>query len=290
MSTEEPQAPSQPAPPPAPPPQAAPSYEPALPPPPSNLARPLIVAGLLAVLLVGGYFVFQNIPRWMGPPAENQYTVEPFTPQTELVAASERVEARAAPDAAAPIVVVFGQGATISVNGRVSRGLGGDWYAISWNNRTAFVRQSDAVSGSGAPPVPEVREPQPEEEKQKPEDEEDNDFPSVEDEVAEAAPTPSGQLEMGDVSWARAPNARDFARYYPTDALDAGRSGRVTLDCVIGGSGRLDCSVASESPGGQGFGDAALGISRQVRVRSRLPDGSPAEGRRLRLPLAFRAG
>jgi TonB family protein len=250
---------------------------------------PIIAIVAVVVLAAAGYFVMQNSSMFVGARDAQNYSVAPYRPQGEVIAARERVEARAAPDAAAPIVVVFGQGATINVTGRVSRGLGNDWYAISWNNRTAFVRQSDAISGSGAPPTPDVRQPAPEEEKEKPPTPEEDEFPNVEDEVVEAPPTSSGQLDMSDVDWAREPNARDFARYYPSEALDHRRSGRVVLDCVIRGSGHLDCSVAQESPGGEGFGDAALSISRQVRVRSRLLDGSPAEGRHLRLPLAFRA-
>jgi protein TonB len=110
------------------------------------------------------------------------------------------------------------------------------------------------------------------------------------EEVGAEAPAPSWGLEIADVSWVREPNSRDFARHFPRRALDQGQSGRVTLDCVIAGNGRLDCSVAQESPSGYGFGDAALNISRNARVRSMLPDGSSAAGRHLRLPLSFRAG
>jgi periplasmic protein TonB len=150
-----------------------------------------------------------------------------------------------------------------------------------------FVRQQDATPGSGAPPSPIVREEEPEEILEEEDDKKPED-PFAEEEVAEA-PGPSYGLEMSDVRWIREPNARDFARFYPDRALDDGRSGRVTLDCVIAGSGRLDCSVAQESPGGYGFGEAALGISRQVRVDTDLPGGGNAAGRRLRLPLSFQA-
>jgi protein TonB len=129
--------------------------------------------------------------------------------------------------------------------------------------------------------------PEAEEEIVKPELEEPHD----EEEVAVIEePQPSWGLEISDVQWVREPSSRDFARYFPRRALDEGQSGSVTLDCVIGGNGRLDCSVAHESPSGYGFGDAAINIARQTRVRSTLPDGSPAAGRHLRLPLSFRAG
>lgn len=287
MSTEEPSEDgARETPPPAapPPPPAAPDL--------SALARPQVLLIILAVGLVlalatvvlsqGGLF-------GRGGGDAESYAVEPFTPATELITARERVEAYAQPDTGSAVVVMFGEGVTLNVTGRVSRGLNNDWYVISWNDRTAFVRQQDAVAGSGAPPTPEVRErPEEEELEEEKEPEEEEEDPFAEEE--QVAVAPSGTLGIGDVNWIREPSARDFARFYPTSALDAGQSGRVVLDCVIAPNGRLDCSVADESPGGRGFGQAALSISRQVRVRSTLPDGSPAAGRHMRLPLSFRAG
>lgn len=238
------------------------------------------VASLAAVLLA-----WPMLPR--SGSQEETYVVQAYTPNNELITGRDRVEARAEPDAAGRVVVIFGAGVTLNVSGRVQRGLAGDWYAISWNDQTAFVRVQDVVAGSGAPPAPIVRERPPPEirrEEQKPEE-----LTDQPEERPQAPSAPSGALGIGDVNWIRQPNARDFARYFPDRALDAGQSGNVTLSCIIGGSGRLACSVVSESPGGYGFGDAALGISRQLRVRTRLPDGSGAEGRELRLPLSFRA-
>lgn len=243
----------------------------------------LVVAGVVLALVIG-VFAWRAVSSH--GPQEETYVVQPYAPTTELITARDRVEARAEPDANARIVVIYGQGVTLNVSGRVQRGLAGDWYAIAWNNQTAFVRTQDVVPGSGAPPAPVVRErrPEPEEEEaQKPEELTDQGEP------APQAPSSGGALGVGDVSWAREPNARDFARFFPDRALDDGQSGNVTLSCIIGGSGRLACSVASESPPGYGFGQAAIGISRQLRVRTRLPDGSSAEGRELRLPLSFRA-
>lgn len=282
-----------PSPPPPPPPvvQERPAPPPPEPPPAasaSSVRLPwipiLIVAAIVAALLVGVYG-WRSVSG--GGPQEETYVVQPYTPATELVTARDRVEARAEPDSNARIVVIYGQGVTLNVSGRVQRGLAGDWYAIAWNDQTAFVRTQDVVSGSGAPPAPVVRErrppPEEEEEKQKPDELTDEDV-----EVVQPAPS-RGVLGVGDVAWAREPSARDFARYFPGRALDDGQSGNVTLSCIIGGGGRLACSVVSESPPGYGFGQAAISISRQLRVRTRLPDGSSAEGRELRLPLSFRA-
>jgi TonB family protein len=189
---------------------------------------------------------------------------------------------------ASPVIVMFGQGVTLNVSGRVQRGLGNYWYAISWNEQTAYVRIQDVVAGSGAPPSPIVRERRPQEEDEEEELKPGEETPE-EEQVVEAPSSGGGALGAGDVNWVREPSARDFARFYPNEALDKGESGNVVLSCIIGGSGRLACAVASESPSGVGFGSAAIGISRQLRVRTQLPDGSSAEGRELRLPLAFRA-
>lgn len=279
--TETPEEPPQPESAPAPSPAATPpSPQPPIP------WRPILIGVGVAVVLLAGFFVVQQ--QMAGRAADEAFTVEAFTPPTELIAARERAPGYAQPDTASPVAVEFGSGVTLNVTGRVSRGLGNDWYAVAWNDQTVFVRQSDAVAGSGAPPAMTVREEEPEEIKE-PEQETKPD----EDEVfAEFPPAPEsgGTLSISDVNWIREPTSRDFARYFPTQALDDGQSGRVTLDCEIGGNGRLDCSVGSENPQGYGFGQAAMNISRQLRVQSRLQDGSPAEGRRMRLPLTFNAG
>ena len=247
---------------------------------------PALIAAAAAIVLAAGYAVWTSQANRGDEPV----VVEPYTPETELISARERVRGHEAPDGASPVAVEFGQSVTLNVTGRVNRGIGNDWYAVAWNDRTVFVRAGDVTPGSGAPPEMVVRErpPQPlieEEEEKKPEDEE-----TVEQSpFAEPAP-PSGALSMGDVNWVRAPNARDFARFYPDRAIEAGVSGSVTLDCIIGGGGRLACSVAGESPDGYGFGRAAISISRQLRVSTSLSDGSSAAGRNLILPLSFRAG
>ncbi len=246
---------------------------------------PALIAAAVALLLGVGYAIWSS----QSARTDEAVVVEPYTPETEMISANERVRGYEAPDTSSPVAVEFGQNVTLNVTGRVNRGIGNDWYAVSWNERVVFVRASDATTGSGAPPEMVVRERPP----QVILEEEEEEKPGAEDGIedspfAEQAP-PSGALSMGDVNWVRAPSARDFARFYPNRAIDAGVSGSVTLDCIIGGGGRLACSVAGESPDGYGFGRAAINISRQLRVDTRLSDGSSAAGRNLILPLSFRA-
>ncbi len=249
---------------------------------------PIAVAVAAAIALVVAIVAMRGFSN---DAQDDAFTVQPYAPQVELITAREGVMAHEQPDANSPAVVMFGEGVTLNVTGRVSRGLGGEWYVVTWNERTAYVRQQDAVAGSGAPPAPEVREEEePEEDLEEEKEKTPADDPGEDLDVFEPPPTASYGLSISDVNWVREPSARDFARYYPENALENGISGRVTLDCLIAQNGRLDCSVVHETPGGHGFGRAAMSISRQVRVHPRLPDGGSAAGRRLELPLAFRAG
>ncbi len=294
MSDEEPklETPPEPAPPAPAPQQATPAPPP--PPPPQASAPPaaptvssrvfVIAAVVVIVLALGGYFLARS-GLLSGGQVEVAYSVAAYTPAQPLVSARERVLGHAQPDAASPVVVMFGAGAALDVQGRVSRGLGDDWYQVAWNGQIAFVRQQDTAVGGEAPPgIAERPEPEEEEDARPGEDEKPEEAV-----IAEFPPLPPAEFDLSTVRWIRQPNARDFARYYPERALDQGRSGRVVLDCVVAGSGRLDCSVAEENPPGWGFGDAAVNIARQTRVDPTGPDGRSVAGEHLRLPLVFRA-
>lgn len=288
MSAEDPRVeePSAPPPPPAAP-QPAPA--PARPPGPST-NRVLLVAGVVVASLVIIYAILSNGGiHFSGPKqADQQFTVEPYTPPQHLVTSGEEVRGHAQPDVESQTVVIFGPDVALNVTGRVSRGLGNDWYAINWNNQTAFVRTADTIAGEGAPPTVEVR-PRDEEPEIKKPDEEDLAEQDLENRALEEEQSRGGPFALSGVGWVRAPSQRDFERYYPRRALYSGQDGRVVLDCVADGRGRLNCSVAEEAPRGFGFGNAAISISRQLRVQSRMPDGRSVEGGHLRLPLVFHA-
>ncbi|MDZ4777517.1 MAG: TonB family protein [Alphaproteobacteria bacterium] len=87
--------------------------------------------------------------------------------------------------------------------------------------------------------------------------------------------------------WLSRPGAREFERFYPPRALERGREGRVTLDCVVGASGAIACTVARETPEGWGFGAAALKIAPSFRLAPRMEDGRATEGGTVRVDLAF---
>jgi len=85
------------------------------------------------------------------------------------------------------------------------------------------------------------------------------------------------------------PSARRIADLYPTRALNNGVGGRVQLSCTVRPNLSLACTVASETPSGQGFGQAALSASSAYRVRGTLSDGSSAIGTTTRVAVAFQA-
>ena len=108
------------------------------------------------------------------------------------------------------------------------------------------------------------------------------------------APSPASdpaQLRgtSGSVVWAQRPSARRIADLYPQRALREGMGGRVQLDCTVQPSLSVSCTIASESPAGEGFGRAALSASDSYRARPTLSDGTSAVGARARIAVAFQA-
>jgi protein TonB len=83
--------------------------------------------------------------------------------------------------------------------------------------------------------------------------------------------------------WRRRPS--DLQRYYPRRALTVGVEGEVMLDCLVRVDGSLICAVASETPAGWGFADAAQRIASAHRMAPATRNGVPVEGRyRMRVP------
>ena len=88
--------------------------------------------------------------------------------------------------------------------------------------------------------------------------------------------------------WLRQPNGDDLARYYPDRAQRLGVPGQATIDCAVSDAGGLeDCRVATESPKDDGFGNAALKMAGDFRMRPMTRDGVPLAGGRIRIPIRF---
>ncbi len=90
------------------------------------------------------------------------------------------------------------------------------------------------------------------------------------------------------VSWAPQMRMRWLRDYYPEEALAAGTRALVVMNCeVLAGDRVRDCRVMSESPRGQGFGEAALAAQNVYLVRVHDQDGNRLYNRRFRLRALF---
>jgi protein TonB len=80
-----------------------------------------------------------------------------------------------------------------------------------------------------------------------------------------------------------------MARYYPERAQRMNVEGKATISCTVTAQGTLSsCSVADEDPSDQGFGEAAMRMSKLFKMRPMTKDGAPVSGGTVRIPIVFR--
>jgi periplasmic protein TonB len=102
-------------------------------------------------------------------------------------------------------------------------------------------------------------------------------------------PEPPRASVITQPDWVRRPSAEDLERYYPERAQRMNVEGRASISCTVDARGTLqNCSVANESPSDAGFGEAALRMSRLFKMRPMTKDGSPVDGGKIVIPIAFR--
>jgi protein TonB len=97
------------------------------------------------------------------------------------------------------------------------------------------------------------------------------------------AATPVSAASPAFPGYDQIPTSEDMAKYYPEKALEVGKEGGATLQCVVTKARALaNCTIASETPPGFGFGDAALQLSKLFRMKRAAKPGS-----RLAIPIQF---
>lgn len=106
-----------------------------------------------------------------------------------------------------------------------------------------------------------------------------------------APPAPPRPSVITNPDWVSRPSGSDLARFYPPRAAEREIGGRVVLSCTVTESGSLTaCSVQSEDPPGQGFGQASLRLTSRFRMRPQTRDGAPVGGARVTIPITWQLG
>jgi protein TonB len=106
--------------------------------------------------------------------------------------------------------------------------------------------------------------------------------------LASSCVTPSTVEDISQSHWAlRGPKASDYSTVFPASAYNRRISGAARLLCTILADRTLDCTVASETPPGEGFGAAAMTLSHAYVVRSMAEDARLATGSRIVVPFRF---
>lgn len=91
-------------------------------------------------------------------------------------------------------------------------------------------------------------------------------------------------------SWLRKPGTREFERFYPPSAVHRNIQGSVTLACSVTVAGAVvACHPTAETPAGEGFGEAAVKLSRYFRMSPPTRDGRPTEAQ-VNIPIRFTLG
>jgi len=88
--------------------------------------------------------------------------------------------------------------------------------------------------------------------------------------------------------WIKAPDAETISDFYPTRANQMNVQGTSTIKCVVRSDHRLhDCVIASESPAGYGFGEAAIRASSTFQLRPAIENGVEQSEGEVTVPLRW---
>src|SRR5690349_8548045 len=82
--------------------------------------------------------------------------------------------------------------------------------------------------------------------------------------------------EIVDPDWRRVRDTGDPMRFYPERAQRLSMQGSAVMSCVVTADGFLkDCKVLEETPGGYGFGEAAIRMAILFRMKPLTKSGQP---------------
>lgn len=99
---------------------------------------------------------------------------------------------------------------------------------------------------------------------------------------------PEGSRIVIAPDWAEQPTMDVLRRYYPASREARRSGGRATVSCEVSKAGAAtNCEVASETPPGLGFGQAAVAMAGELKFQPLLVDCEPTDGGRIRLPFVF---
>jgi TonB family protein len=94
-------------------------------------------------------------------------------------------------------------------------------------------------------------------------------------------------LSHTEAGWLVKPKGEELWRVYPAEAQRKKVDGRVMLRCTADADGFVaQCSVASETPANQGFGNAALEMTAYMRMTPATDHGLPVPSA-VNIPVAF---
>jgi len=103
-----------------------------------------------------------------------------------------------------------------------------------------------------------------------------------------SAPSDNVPLQAKNLEWERRPTGRDFALFFPSNAMSAGVEGRATLTCRISGERTLEgCAVVDETPHHYSFGKAAITLAKKFKLKSEQREIGAVPGAGVILSLKF---
>lgn len=113
--------------------------------------------------------------------------------------------------------------------------------------------------------------------------------------IVPSSPSPSRPTTASDrpviiqnAQWEQLPSGDEFASAYPQGAVAKGVEGRTVMNCAVTEDGHLtECKIVSEAPQGQGFGQAAIAVSKFFKMAPTV-NGVPVKGGHIFIPLDWK--